>query len=285
LIETEIESAKLIELIKGFSRELEYQGLSIASRKRYLEVIRGFLCFCNKSSFNEEDAKRYLEFKMKKCKAGAIRFYYQVLTNFFRFLIPGFNRFSFNPPNLPREVYRPLFSEEEIFKMLELAKEESERDYLLLRLFYASGARRKEIASAELDDVFIEGNYAYFRVKHGKTGPRVIPIDLETASGILNWRAKQAIGKSLFGLSEIRINMIIKHYREKAGINKARAGGHAFRRSYASHLRARGMDVLDIKDALGHKSIQMTQIYSQLTPVGLARKLRGKHPLAREKEV
>lgn len=267
-------------MLEDYAEELKLQGLREATRQRYLELVSDFYNSC-KGEPNEENAKNFLKYKMRKgCGGAALRFYYYILKNYFSFLNSEFKDFKFKIPNPPREINRPFFTEEEIAKMLEIARNINLRDYLLLRLFYSSGARRSEIARAEKKDIYIDGEYGRFRIRVGKTEPRVVPIDLETAQGIIEWAKKYSKGGTLFEVTPTQIGNIVRKYRDLAGIKKKGAGCHSYRRSFATHLHDRGMDVFEIKESLGHKTMTMTSIYVAQSQKALAAKHKKIHPLA-----
>jgi integrase len=46
----------------------------------------------------------------------------------------------------------------------------------------------------------------------------------------------------------------------------ARAGIHTTRHTFASHLAMRGVPLVQIRDLLGHASIQLTEVYARLQP-------------------
>jgi site-specific recombinase XerD len=65
------------------------------------------------------------------------------------------------------------------------------------------------------------------------------------------------------GLKYDTIYKRIKHLSEKANINKA-ITLHQLRHSIASHLLEKGMQLEQIAQFLGHKSLDSTQIYTHI---------------------
>ena len=52
--------------------------------------------------------------------------------------------------------------------------------------------------------------------------------------------------------------------RRKGGLENVRF--HDLRYTFASHLMMAGVDLMTVKELLGHKSIKMTERYSHLSP-------------------
>ena len=73
---------------------------------------------------------------------------------------------------------------------------------------------------------------------------------------------------------------IIKHYADKAGIDKD-ITPHTLRHSFAAHLLENGADLKDIKEMLGHSDISSTQIYAQFIKNKYTAAYAKYHPLAR----
>jgi len=53
--------------------------------------------------------------------------------------------------------------------------------------------------------------------------------------------------------------MILRH-----GMDKKKAHPHVMRHTYATSLRAKGMQIQDIQLLLGHASVKTTEIYAHL---------------------
>lgn len=58
--------------------------------------------------------------------------------------------------------------------------------------------------------------------------------------------------------------------RDAAGLSDGQVTLHTMRHTYASRLRMRGVDLLDLRDLLGHTDIATTQIYAHIGPSKLS---------------
>ena len=126
-----------------------------------------------------------------------------------------------------------------------------------------TGMRRGEILSLAWEDVNLDRRL--IRVMHTKNGePRDIPMS-EEVSQLL--RELEVCGTQVFtrpGGQAIRdLRTGFANALKRAGITNFRF--HDLRHTFASHLVMNGVDLLTVKELLGHKSIDMTLRYSHLS--------------------
>lgn len=162
------------------------------------------------------------------------------------------------------------------------------RDRAMLEVLYATGIRVSELISLDVEDVSISGEFLRCR----GTKVRIIPLypaAVRVLSDYLNnirpnliaSPAERALFVNLSGerMSRQGFWKIVKHYQEKARINKE-ITPHTLRHSFAAHLLENGADLRSIQEMLGHSDISSTQIYTQLVSQNLKRVYFKSHPKA-----
>ena len=163
------------------------------------------------------------------------------------------------------------------------------RDHAMLELLYATGIRVSELISLDIGDLNLAAGLIRCESK-GKE--RVIPL-YQTAIKALQDYVKNIRPQLIAdgGEEALFVNMngermsrqgfwkIIKHYQEKAGIEKE-ITPHTLRHSFAVHLLENGADLRSIQEMLGHADISSTQIYTHVVKRQLKDVYRKAHPRA-----
>ena len=163
------------------------------------------------------------------------------------------------------------------------------RDRAMLELLYATGIRVSELINLNVDDLNLDGGFLRCSSK-GKE--RFIPLyptavraltDYveEVRPQLLEHSDEPALFVNMSGerMSRQGFWKLIKHYQEKAGIQKD-ITPHTLRHSFAAHLLENGADLHSIQEMLGHADISSTQIYTQLVNQKLKSVYNKAHPRA-----
>ena len=163
------------------------------------------------------------------------------------------------------------------------------RDRALLELFYSSGARVSEIASADIENMDIENNT--LKVSGKGSVERVVFITDEACGWMRSYleERKRTFGditEPLFVNNNGRritvrgIFYIVEKRARAAGIPE-KVSPHMLRHSFATELMNRGADIRAIQEMLGHKSLSTTQVYTHTTKERLKRVYDNCHPHAK----
>jgi integrase/recombinase XerD len=145
----------------------------------------------------------------------------------------------------------------------------SPRDRALFGLIYLYGLRVSEASMLKLGDVDLRGRRIFIsRVKNGAGGERPL---FRTAHRLIKKYLHVRIrkGGALFtgrqgNLSRKRVQQLFKGYAQEAGLDP-RFSVHSLRHSIATHLLDAGVGIEFVRDHLGHRNIQNTMVYAQLT--------------------
>lgn len=147
------------------------------------------------------------------------------------------------------------------------------RDYAIIELMYATGARVSEICNLKLYDI----NNDRIIIRNGKRGKdRSVPMGCKASTAIdsyLKSRTKYSLtienkdflflNRNGSPLTRSGIWKRLKFYAKLIGVQK-NIHPHTLRRSFATHLYENGVDLIIIQDMLGHESINTTDRYAQL---------------------
>lgn len=155
------------------------------------------------------------------------------------------------------------------------------RDVAILELLYASGIRRAELIGIDVSDVNFEDRTIRVIGKGNKQ--RTVFFNQATAEALKAYlRVRpQCKDGALFvsrqhrRLSYQQAGKVFAAYVRLSGL-EGKITPHTMRHSVATHLHKSGVDLMTIKEFLGHESIQTTQIYAQMT-LDHVRKSYDKH--------
>lgn len=239
-----------IELLTDFLQYLEEKGNSISTRNHRLTVLRSFFKYLElvepKYIFLMQ---QLLSIKHKKSKKTTINY----LT------IEGIKLLLKQPVSNTKSGYR---------------------DLLLLSILYETGSRVDELINIKIGDIRLENSSTI--LLHGKGNKsRIVPVAPRTADLICNYFKKEQltsfenntkllfINRSGNKLTGAGVTYIVKKYAEIARLSNPSLipkvlSPHCFRHSKAMHLLQSGVDLIYIRDFLGHESLKTTEIYAKV---------------------
>ena len=148
---------------------------------------------------------------------------------------------------------------------------ESKRDLAIFRVAYYHGLRASEIGMLKLDDANLaRGRIRIDRAKHSQGGE--YPMHPSEVKAIKAWLKERKDGipwlfPSQRGLpiSRFTLDKLMKQYGAKAGIPADKRHFHVLKHSIATHMLDAGTDIRSVQDWIGHKNIQNTVVYAQIS--------------------
>ncbi len=148
---------------------------------------------------------------------------------------------------------------------------EDKRDAAMFRVMYTKGLRASEVGLLQMRDWDDRAATLYVhRLKGSRSAP--FPMhdrELRAMRAWLRVRGSAAgpifISRNHRPISRIRIFELTRRYAKLASIPQWLAHPHVFKHSRGSHLLEETGKVHVVQDALGHKNIANTMIYSQVS--------------------
>jgi integrase/recombinase XerD len=126
-----------------------------------------------------------------------------------------------------------------------------------MMLCYALGTRREELCSITPDDVDRSAGQVLIHGKYGKT--RYVPLG-PTALAALDELAPYANG-NVIGIRPQTFGHWVKEAARLSGFPRPKHRPHTLRKTFATHLKRRGVPIDVISELLGHSSLAITQVY------------------------
>jgi integrase/recombinase XerD len=271
------------ELIHRFERSISVLGRSPRTYDSYSRHIAAIALHYGRipTELDHEQIHEYL-FMLQKRSLTPSQTYFKHTVYGLRFLLKteGLPYEYLHLPAIKADKKIPVvLSKEEVWAMLmacQLLKHK-----ILLGLLYGCGLRCGEVRSIRLCD--LDFDRLQLKVVQGKgKKDRYVPLSMHLVRGLKRYIDAEKQSEYLFGgqpqgragggfdsrYSQKGVQWAVKEAAKKAGIIKDICV-HTLRHTYATHLLEDGLDILSLKDLLGHESIETTMEYlhiAQLNP-------------------
>ena len=174
-------------------------------------------------------------------------------------------------PNLKGQKKLPtVFSHQELRQLFKSPQRLKQR--VLLCLIYSAGLRVSEVCKLKITDIDFDRKQIHIREsKHNKS--RYVVLGDLIAKGLKQYMAGTKPKTYLFNgrdkgtpLGHSAVQQTFRLAMQKGGIQKE-GSVHTLRHSFATHLLEQGVDIVTIKEQLGHAHIQTTMMYLHIARV------------------
>ena len=166
-----------------------------------------------------------------------------------------------------------------IFGAVDTNKRQGRRDLTLISVLYDTGARVQELCDLKIRDLYLEENpFVTLTGKGTKTREVVLMDNTQKIlkqyinefhrSAIANDDSPLFYNKRHEPLTRTAINHLINKYvtiaRQNCDTIPKKVTPHIFRHTKAMHLVQAGVDMIYIRDFLGHTMMETTNIYARI---------------------
>ncbi|WP_456342324.1 tyrosine-type recombinase/integrase [Thermovibrio sp.] len=258
-----MELEKAVELFLKFKE----RELSPRTIKEYASDLNLFIkTVGNKPVESVKTADVMLFRSLMNCSPSLINRRISALNSFFNFLV-DMEVIEKNPvkPSLRiRKVKQRVpeaLTREEVERVLEVAKERGERDYLMVKTILYCGLRISELLSLTPSNIASHRGRFVLRVVGKGNKERFIPLNSSLARELLSYAEKFKPDERLFPLSYQGAKYVFNRIKERSGVN---LHPHKLRHTFATFLVEKGVDIRVIQAFLGHASPNTSARYAKV---------------------
>lgn len=181
------------------------------------------------------------------------------------FRLIGQNKRAITLPSLKKEAKLPVILNRSELKELFMAPTLL-KHRIVLTLIYSAGLRGQEVINLKLSDIDFERKTIHIRQSKYKKD-RIVPLSKYMAKGLKKYIAVEHPhiwlfnGKEPDGRYSVRgLSWVMRETLKKTSITKE-VNLHSLRHTYATHLLEEGLNIVTLKELLGHAEITTTMIY------------------------
>jgi integrase/recombinase XerD len=257
------------QLYKELDRAINVTGKSRSTLTNYSRHLAHLALHYQQlpTELDHEQVLDYLHLVKSKGSPSATFFKFTVYGMRYACKLRGLPYHQFSLPAIDRNDKLPVvLNASEVQALLKVCDLLKHR--LLIGLAYGCGLRCAEVRTLTIGDVDIERGMVH--VRQGKGGKdRCLPMGIMLGRGIKSYIDAEKPRTYLFegndgkAYSQRGAQWAISQAVKKAGILKE-VTLHTLRHTYATHLLEQGVNILVIKELLGHARIETTMIYLHL---------------------
>lgn len=266
------------KVTKRMEEQVVLRGQSISTLSNYIRRIAAFVVHFGKlpEQIEPDEINTFLVALARDPRSPSrstfkhmvygLRYYYRLL---------GMNKNAIALPSLKGDTKLPVILNraelKELFAAPALLKQR-----IVLALIYSAGLRGQEVINLKISDVDLERKTLHIRQSKYKKD-RVVPLAEAMAVGLRRYLAAENPhvwlfnGKEADGRYSVRgLSWVMRENLKKTSITKS-VNLHSLRHSYATHLLEQGVNIVTLKELLGHADITTTIIYLHVAQCDLVK--------------
>lgn len=275
---TIIERAKrevpgFIEHYKKFEEQMVIGAYSSSTLFNYSRAVGSLALQFKKSplELDDDEINSFLFSVAKEKKASSTYFKHMVYGLRFFFRLYDREDRVIKLPTIKNDRKLPVVLSREELKRLFTAPQRL-KQRVLLSLIYSAGLRVGEICHLKISDIDIDRMQVRV-VKSKGSIDRYVPLSKYALKGLRKYLKSSKPKEYLFNgrykgtpLGSSAIQQSFRLAKKKANIAKE-VSVHSLRHTYATHLLEEGVDIVTIKELLGHATIETTMMYLHVAKV------------------
>jgi integrase/recombinase XerD len=257
-----------VKVYKMLQQQIVLRGQSKSTLENYIRRVALISLHFSRlpEDISEEEINEYLAALASNPKTPSrSTFKHAIYGLRYYFRLIGQNKRAILLPSLKGEIKLPVILNRselrELFKAPTLLKHR-----ILLSLIYSAGLRSQEAINLKISDIDFERQTIHIRQTKYKKD-RIVPLSVYMAKGLRKYFSVEHPytwvfnGKEPDGRYSVKgLDWVMRVALKKTGITKD-VFLHSLRHSYATHLLEDGVNILTIKDLLGHVNIDTTMVY------------------------
>lgn len=239
---------------------------------------------CDPVKLDQEQVLDYLHYLKSQSKTPSSSYFKHTVYGLsLAYKVTGVNKQGVSLPRLKFPKRLPVvLSRREIKTLMRTPRLLKHR--LVIATLYGCGLRRFELLNIKLQDIDLDRKMLHIREGKGRKD-RYVPLGDHLTRGLKTYieaehpyiwlfNGKDNTGQ-LQRFSTTGVQWVIKEAAKASGIKK-HVTSHVLRHTYATHLLEMGMDIMTLKELLGHSDIHTTMIYLHIAQLD---KGRGFNPI------
>jgi len=265
-------------VVRKMEQQVILRGQSKSTLKNYIQRIAQFVVHFGKlpELIEPDEINEYLTGLASDPRSPSrsgfkhmvygLRYYYRLL---------GMNKNAIALPSLKQETKLPVILNRQELKEL-FAAPKLLKQRVVLALIYSAGLRGQEVINLKISDIDFERKTIHIRQSKYKKD-RIVPLAESMALGLRKYLAAENPyswlfnGKEPDGRYSVRgLSWVMRENLKKTAITK-QVNLHSLRHSYATHLLEEGVNIVTLKELLGHADITTTMIYLHIAQCDLVK--------------